>query len=525
MPFDSDRNIPRLHQKYSEIEEIQELSQNSYYHIANRLSLCIFLKVVEAMNNYLVTNLTGAVPANVKAGAIVLGEGNSGGNATLIAGRNNYFDPAIGTNGDPGENQGIVLGDVNEVFDGCTPTTVVGINNSIQALSPDTVVVGHNNFIGYTPLTVPTLGKTIVLGSNNSNSGLNSIALGFYNTIAPQSERCISLGFNTLLGTSSGNAVNSSISIGKATVSANFALSFGFNNSIGANCVNAIAIGDDVVVANAGNAIAMGDATYVGATAGIAIGATSASTGVEGLALGAYAQADGHYSVQIGDGSNSQDGTLKFRESTIANRALGIVMKSHSSAPAVTASDVGALALVNNVPKYVNSSGVLTNLGGVTSSAVYGAAFLLKNANITLNSGSSAATVFSYDTISLYTPAGTSPLPVSLNIATGVITFANPGLYKLSGVYSVYQSGSVAAYYNVVSITVSGNIGTTYSALYTTLPIANTASYIPIDALVNVTQAGSSMKFNLIPTNNPTTITIAGASSGSANNLHITKIA
>jgi hypothetical protein len=190
MPFDPDKKVPRLNPNYSKVEGVEELSQNSVYHIANRIARCIF-KVTETMNNYLVTNLTGSYPSDVKLGATVLGEDNIGGAASLMVGSNNNHSPTP-SDGTVVFDVGFsyVIGDENTIGAESTPSFLFGLNNTVGSQSHHNVVFGaansvetfvHDSIVIGTECTLFSGGNfSVALGYQTQNSSLLGISIGSY---------------------------------------------------------------------------------------------------------------------------------------------------------------------------------------------------------------------------------------------------------------------------------------------------------------------------------------------------------
>lgn len=222
MPFDPDKKVPRLNLSYPEVEDVEELSQNSVYHIANRIARCIFKVTETIMNNYLVTNLTGAFPSTVKLGATVLGEGNIGGAASLMVGSNNNHSPTPSDGAfvfDVGFSY--VIGDGNTIGAESTPSFLFGLNNTVGSQSHHNVVFGaansvetfaHDSIVIGTECTLFSGGNfSVVLGYQAQNSSLSGVSIG------PSAE-ALTNPSAIALGNSARASGEDSIAIGKTAV-------------------------------------------------------------------------------------------------------------------------------------------------------------------------------------------------------------------------------------------------------------------------------------------------------------------
>lgn len=527
MPFDPDKKVPRLNKNYSEIEDIEELSLNSFNHIANRIALCLF-KVTEAiMNNYLVTNLTGTTPTNVKVGAIALGEDLDAGAASLILGTGNQHGALPSDSSVPGFELSLIVGDYNTVGNESTPSTVLGFNNLVRDRSDRSVVLGFDNTVGSSNPSIISFERNFVLGIDNVVGGSSFVTIGRDNFSSDGSTNGIAIGSGiNLTGDVFTQPCFNNIALGTdVSISASDCIVFGNNAVIESGSFDSIAIGNSTFISGSGG-IAIGYGTNItNASNVLAIGINAyVDASEEGIALGDLASVmAAEKAVQIGAGYNTVPYSLKYGDSELADFNLGLKLKKNSTAPAVTSNDKGAIALNNNVPQYVNDSGVWTNLGGGgggATSIVYGVA-TTECANS--YSGSGTSTVV-YNSLTHFTPVGSTALPVTCDPFTGVVTFSQVGIYEITGVITISSSAAFAnnvifSFLNITDLIVSTGI------FCRTIPTANVRSYIPVNFIVSVVTPGAvgSFQYFSSPLSGSTTL-FSHSSPNATNTMTIKKV-
>lgn len=303
-----------------------------------------------------------------------------------------------------------------------------------------------------------TTSSPIAIGDGAAARGTNSIVIGKNNGVNLNAADTISIGAQSVIFNGSSQAIL-----------------LGTNNNINNNSPNSISIGyGNTIFINSPNCIALG---Y---NANIATNLTNA--------------------IQLGTGTVSTSNTLQFGSTKLANSNLGLIVKTNTTAPTVTASDVGTLGLNAGTPQYVDSGGTWTNLG--SSVIKYGAYLLVKTAT-TQSVATNSTVVLLHDSASAQTPAsGYTAIPISYNTSTGTITFTQTGAYRIFGSFTLTSTAATQGI-AILPNSITGSIGFNGSNLFTT-GAANSFNHINVDIVVTVDSINSTMKIAAITPNTNT---------------------
>jgi hypothetical protein len=213
MPFENGKQIPKIHKRYEDVTGMQELSYNSVFHFANHYANCLSNAIIELMNPYLVTSLTGTPSSNLKPETIVLGSDNTIGGADLVFGSNNIIDTFNGN--DPSFITKLyVLGNFNVVDAFCNDTIVFGGSNVVRNESSNNVIVGSKCIVGQISTNSTTFENNTTVGNTCSVQGTSCTAFGYGVTIYDGSFGCVAIGVESGIGGFSFTPPNNATAVG-----------------------------------------------------------------------------------------------------------------------------------------------------------------------------------------------------------------------------------------------------------------------------------------------------------------------
>jgi hypothetical protein len=439
MPFEPNKKIPRLHEYYNIISDLQQLSYNSFFHIANRYSDCIKNKIVEIMNAYLVTNLTGTVPTNVPSTSTVLGEGNAvlGANHRVIGNDNSI----AGFNND-------VFGTVAQTYENTSSSILIGSNpviGSIGLFISDSIAIGSNSYS--TSSDSISIGKGASIGGNS----VSSVALGTY--AGSNSLRGLAIGNNSYIDVNS----DDSLAIGVFSYCNGFrTIAIGRSSTAGAS--DAAQIGDGTN--NTANTLQFGNAQIAHKTHGIKLKTnttapivTSADIGTLGLNANTpqYVDSSGSWQNLGGTNTNTKyvpfygNQLIDFTVSPNSYEAISYATIALASPPGFSpASDFVTYNLTNKLFTFllpglysfeINTtvvSSLANHLYGVNFGTATGGATFLESKNYITEASSSWHSRFSNIMVSVPTAGASISVVIDNTYASGASN-ALTGLGRTTG--------------------------------------------------------------------------------------------
>ena len=159
-----------------------------------------------------------------------------------------------------------------------------------KCLSADSIALGNG-------ASSPYVGS-IAIGTNTLAAGIQSIAIGFQ-----------------------AHPYDYSVAIGGGTEAGNNGIAIGSNAKCGDY---SIVLGQQTTTNQYSYCIVIGDTASVNGEGGVAIGYNTFSQ-FGSIAIGNSARAESSYSIQLGNGSNSNMNTLQVWDHTLLNKETGLI--------------------------------------------------------------------------------------------------------------------------------------------------------------------------------------------------------